>query len=144
MKVSIEVEGTERLQKIFARAAVDAGARKALEQSMFGFATKILNESKKMVPLDTGNLRNSGKVMDPKTSAGVIEVEVTYGGSAAPYAQIVHEDMTMDHSPANLTAVTKRPRRGQAKYLEIPVRANAPEFARSIAERYIRYFRRGA
>jgi hypothetical protein len=143
MKVSVEMEGGEQLQKIIDRAASDSGARAGLEQAMFGFATKILNESKKIIPIDTGSLRNSGRVEDPKVSNGVIEVAITYGGSGAPYAAIVHEDMTMDHSPSKLTAVTKRPRRGQAKFLEIPVMANAPSFARDIAARYARYIRRG-
>lgn len=143
MKVSVELEGTETLQKIIRRAAGDPQAKKALGQAMYGFATGILNESKKLVPVDTGSLRNSGTVSREKISANDIEVTISYGGAAAQYAQIVHEDMTMDHSPSKLTAVTKRPRRGQAKYLEIPVRAAAPNFVRSIATRYVNYFRRG-
>jgi hypothetical protein len=143
MKVSVDLDGSKTLLKIFERAAGDAEAKKALGQAMYGFATKVLNESKKLVPIDTANLRNSGMVSSQRISGDVIEVEISYGGSSAPYAAVIHEDMTLDHSPSKLTAVTKRPRRGQAKYLEIPVMAQAPSFARSIAARYARYFRRG-
>lgn len=143
MKVDIELEGTQRLLKIFERAGNDPEAKRALGQAMYGFATKVLNESKKLVPVDTANLRNSGMVSSQRIDGNVVEVEITYGGAAAPYAVIVHEDMTMDHSPSKPTAVTGRPRRGQAKFLEIPVMAQAPSFARSIAARYAQYFRRG-
>lgn len=143
MKVSVELDGAEKLEKIIRRAAGDPESKRALGQAMYGFATGILNESKKLVPVDTGNLRNSGLVSGQVIKGDTIEVTITYGGAAAQYAQIVHEDMTMDHSPSKLTAVTKRPRRGQAKYLEIPVMAAAPKFVRSIAIRYVNYFRRG-
>ncbi len=143
MKVSVELDGVERLEKIIRRAAGDPESKRALGQAMQGFATGILNESKKLVPLDTGALRNSGRVSAEKIDGNVIEVEISYGGAGAQYAQIVHEDMTMDHSPSKLTSVTKRPRRGQAKYLEIPVMAAAPRFIRSISIRYVNYFRRG-
>jgi hypothetical protein len=144
MKVSVDLEGSKNLLTIFERAGNDPEAKKALSQAMYGFATKVLNESKKIIPVDTGVLRNSGRVEAPTISNGVIEVAITYGGTGAKYAAVVHEDMTMDHSPSKLTAVTKRPRRGQAKFLEIPVMAQAPSFARSIGARYARYFRRGA
>ena len=143
MKVSVELEGAEVLEKIIRRAAGDPESKRALGQAMYGFATGILNESKKLVPVDTGALRNSGRVEDDKISGDVIEVAISYGGAAGQYAAIVHDDMTMDHSPSKLTAVTKRPRRGQAKYLEIPVMAAAPKFVRSIATRYVNYYRRG-
>jgi len=143
VKVEVELQGTQRLLNIFERAGRDPEAKKALGQAMYGFATKVLNESKKIVPLDTGNLRASGIVSNQRIDGDVVEVEISYGGPAAQYAGIIHEDMTLDHSPSKLTAVTKRPRRGQAKYLEIPVMAAAPTFARSIAARYARYFRRG-
>ena len=143
MKVSVDLDGTERLLKIFERAGNDPEAKRALGQAMYGFATKVLNESKKLVPLDTGTLRNSGMVSSQRIDGQVVEVEISYGGSSAPYALVIHEDMTLDHSPAKLTKVTKKPRRGQAKYLETPVMAQAPSFAREIAARYANYVRRG-
>lgn len=68
-----------------------------------------MSQSKQIVPVDTGTLRNSGFVELPTESDGLIKVEMGYGGAAAPYAVFVHEDMQAFH------------RVGQAKYLEDPV-----------------------
>ena len=43
------------------------------------------------VPVDTGNLRNSGTVLPPVMKGKTIEVTLGYGGSATPYAVVVHE-----------------------------------------------------
>jgi hypothetical protein len=139
----VELEGTEALQKILDNAD-DPAVRRGLGQAMFGFATKILNESKKLVPVDTGALRNSGKVEGPTVDSNGVEVEITYGGAGIQYAGVIHEDMSLSHSPTLNTAITKKPRRGQAKYLETPVKANEDDFARDVAVRYARYMRRGA
>lgn len=140
---SVELEGTEALQKILDNIE-DPDTRRGLGQAMHGFATKILNESKKLVPVDTGALRNSGMVEGPDVDGDGVEVAITYGGSSAQYAAVVHEDMSMSHSPTLNTKVTKKPRRGQAKYLEIPVKANEDNFARDVAIRFARFMKRGA
>jgi len=139
---SVELEGDEKLQKIIDNIE-DPNVRRALGQAMFGFATKILNESKKIVPVDTGTLRNSGKVEGPKVDSDSVEVEITYGGAASKYAGVIHEDMSLDHSPTKDTKITKKPRRGQAKYLEIPVKAQEDNFSRDVAVRFARAMRRG-
>lgn len=142
MNISLEMKGDESIRKIMDNIE-NPSVRRALGAAMQGFATKILNESKKLVPVDTGTLRNSGKVEGPKISEDSVEVEITYGGSAQAYAGVVHEDMTMDHSPSKMTKITKKPRRGQAKYLEIPVKANEDNFARDVSERFARAMKRG-
>lgn len=139
----VELEGTEALQKILNNID-DPDVRRSLGQAMYGFATKILNESKKLVPVDTGALRNSGMVEGPKVDSDGVEVEITYGGSGLQYAAVVHEDLSMSHSPTLMTKITKKPRRGQAKYLEIPVKAQEDNFARDVAVRFARAMRRGA
>lgn len=144
MRFDIQLEGDEELLKMFERASGSKEVQRALGQAIYGFGTQVLNESKKLVPVDTGNLRSSGQVSRPKISGDTIEVEITYGGPGAQYALVVHEDTTLDHSPTKRTAITKRPRRGQAKYLETPFMAQAPTFVRNIAARYAAYFRRGA
>lgn len=139
---SVELEGTKALRTILDNIE-DPGVRRNLGQAMFGFATKILNESKKLVPVDTGALRNSGMVEGPDVGSNDVEVSITYGGSSAQYAAVVHEDMSMSHSPTEMTKITKKPRRGQAKYLEIPVKAHEDSFARDVAVRFARAMRRG-
>lgn len=55
-------------------------------------AEAIMADSKvNYVPVDTGNLRNSGTVLMPKMTPKVVSVEFGYGGAAAPYAEVVHE-----------------------------------------------------
>ena len=138
---AIVFEGLDRLQRVMANATSPA-QQQALAQAVTGAANKVLNQSKKLVPVDTGVLRDSGRVENLKVSSTEISVEITYGGAASQYAGVVHEDMTMNHSPALKTIVTKRPRRGQAKYLEIPVMANRSKFFKSIIGRYVRYFKK--
>lgn len=139
----VEMEGIEALQKILDNVD-DPATRRGLGQAMHGFATKILNESKKLVPVDTGALRNSGMVEGPDVDSDGVEVAVTYGGSTIQYAGVIHEDMSLSHSPTLDTKITKKPRRGQAKYLEIPVKANEDNFARDVAIRFARFMKRGA
>ena len=139
--VAIYFEGLERLQRVMANATSPA-QQQALAQAVTGAANAVLNQSKKLVPVDTSVLRDSGRVENLKVSSTEISIEITYGGAASQYAWVVHEDMTMDHSPTLKTHVTKRPRRGQAKYLEIPVMANRKKFFKSVIGRYIRYFRK--
>lgn len=84
--------------------------------------TEIVREAKMLCPVETGNLRASGRV--ELLSAGVTSfgVNLSFGGEAGSgnvdgesnaadvdYAVIVHEDMTMRH-----------PNGGQAKFLEQP------------------------
>jgi len=75
-------------------------------------AELIMTASKQQyVPVDTGALRASGFIEPPVPTANGARITMGFGGSAAPYAMLVHEDLT------------KRHKVGQAKYLEIPFRA---------------------
>ena len=139
--VPIVFEGLDRLQRVIANATSPV-QQEALAKAVTGAAQAVLSQSKKLVPVDTGVLKDSGRVENLKMSSTMISIEITYGGAASQYAGVVHEDMSMNHSPALLTHVTKRPRRGQAKYLEIPVMANRKKFFKSIIGRYIRYFKK--
>jgi len=84
-------------------------------------AELTMTESKKEVPVDTGALRDSGFVDEPKISGGDISVRLGYGGVATKvnektgeitttYAVIVHEDMKAHHVV------------GKAKFLEDPIK----------------------
>lgn len=139
-RLSVEIEGMERLMRL-AKGAVSPAQQQALAQAVMGTAEQVLTQSKQLVPVDTTALKNSGRVENLKVSPDEVSVEITYGGPSAKYAWVVHEDMTMNHSPSLLTAVTKRPRRGQAKYLEIPVMAYRDKFVKAVIGRYSKYFR---
>jgi hypothetical protein len=130
VKVSVELKGQESLSRLFERAG--NAHRKALSQAMFKEAESILKESKEIVPVDFGVLKNSGRVEQPKITATGIEVEITYGGAASQYALIVHEDPNARHAEGK-----------SYKYLEIPVNNNADKFVDAVKDRYITYVRRG-
>ena len=130
MDVRVELDGADRLERLF-REATGPGQYKALAGAMFAEANTVLNESKKIVPVDTGTLKSSGKVSPPKVVEGAVEVEISYGGAASQYAGIVHEDPTAKHAPGKTF-----------KYLEIPVMAHQDKFVRAVMERFATYLRR--
>jgi hypothetical protein len=121
MKKLIEV--TERVD----------GGEQILAQAMYAEATTILNESKKIVPVATGNLRASGRVERPVTGKGRASVEITYGGAAAPYALIVHEvpPNTGGRWGTGLTHAAGK----SYKYLEMPVMAHKDKFVDGVRGR---------
>lgn len=128
MQVGIRLEGMDKLLRIVQRGG---DAPKYLEMALTSEANVVLNESKKIVPYRFGALKTSGRVERPKVSAESIEVEVTYGGSSAPYAVYVHE-------------IPKNYNHGkQYKYLETPAQAHAPVFTRKVKERLLTYLRQG-
>ena len=106
----IELYGTERLRAKLA-AAADAGPR-ILGAALYQEAEAVMTTSKEQyVPVDTGALRASGFVELPIYAGEGASVNFGFGGPGAPYAVVVHEDLTKRHPV------------GQAKYLEIPLRA---------------------
>jgi hypothetical protein len=130
VKGGIELKGMKKLIEITER--VDGGEQ-ILAQAMFAEATTILNESKKIVPVATGNLRASGRVERPVTGKGRASVEITYGGAAAPYALIVHEvpPNTGGRWGSGLTHAAGK----SYKYLEIPVMAHKDKFVDGVRGR---------
>lgn len=86
-----------------------AGAELKLE------ADGIMAQSKEIVPVDFGNLKNSGHVENPVISGTTATVDLGYGNAAVKYATPVHENLEANH-----------PGGGTAKYLEIPYKAALP------------------
>lgn len=128
------------LNKAIALANRVDGLGPVVERAIFSEATTVLNESKRIVPVATGNLRASGKVENPKSSGTAYSVEVTYGGAAAPYALFVHEippgsggrwGTGMNHKPGKVF-----------KYLESPALAHQDKFVRNVKARIADYLRR--
>ena len=101
----------------------------------------ILNKSKQLVPVDTGNLRASGRMRTQRLgSFGQVRVIVGYGGPAAPYALIVHENprsgKTGGRSPSGGKYKTWA-RVGQWKYLSTPFKERRPGMGRRIARKAV-------
>lgn len=130
MRVSMTLRGLDQIAKIADRASLTV--RPALAKAVFAEANSVLNESKKIVPVDTGALKSSGRVEPPQITGGGVSVQITYGGAAAPYALIVHEDPDARHKSGK-----------SYKYLEIPARARRPVFVQNVKERFMLYVRKG-
>ncbi len=84
-------------------------------------------ESRRRTPVDTGALRASTEVSKPDVEFGAafsdIEVTISVGGPAAPYAVAVHENLDAFHKV------------GRSKYLESTIMESAPFMQRRIAKR---------
>jgi hypothetical protein len=92
----------------------DAGGR-----SLYNIARGILSEAKKLVPIDTGDLQRSGKIIPIMLASGTKTYVVMF---SMPYAMKVHEDLSAFH------------RVGQAKYLEVPFRMASSTIKRQLAD----------
>jgi hypothetical protein len=142
MKASVKLEGLDALAKVYSAAQKPPAY---LARAITSEARVVLNESKKIVPVKLGTLRSSGTVEKPVITPTRASVTVSYGGSSAPYALIVHE------VPPNTggrwgTGYNHKPGKS-FKYLEIPANAHREKFLRGVKQRLIGYLmenRKGA
>lgn len=103
-----------------------AVAHAAVAAGLFAEGTRIMGDSKKLTPVITGNLRSSGTVFPPTLNArGNLEVELGYGGPAAPYAIRVHENPNAGVGSGV----------GQWKFLEQPFREHSQGMSGRIMNR---------
>ena len=73
-----------------------------------------------LVPFDTGALSRS-QTTSVETVGKNIVGEIGYGGPAAPYALVQHEDLTLSHPPKSKGGGPVAPGQGRGpKYLEYP------------------------
>lgn len=82
-----------------------------------------LTEAKQRTPVDTGALRASGYLTEPAVNGKRIDLEIGFGGPAAPYAVYVHERLDVHHPV------------GEPKFLERTLLESAPHMAGRIAAR---------
>lgn len=129
MDFSFELEGADSLARLFTKVS-EVGQTNALKEAMYAEAATVLEESKRIVPVDLGDLKRSGTVEAPTVSGDQIEVAITYGGEASEYALIVHEDMNARHKDGQ-----------SAKYLEKPFMAHQDKFVRNVTMRVAQYIR---
>ncbi len=106
--------------------------------ALYREGTRIMNRSKsEFVPVDTGNLRGSGYVSLPEIEGSSVSVEIGYGGAAAPYAAVVHENPRAGRT-GGVSPQGKKYKHyaqvGQWKYLEQPVNEARDGFNQRIAD----------
>jgi hypothetical protein len=121
----------KRKLKALGPAALDAA-----KGSLYRSAEKIMTTSKESyVPVDTGNLRESGHVALPQVKKNEVIQVLGFGGPAGTgnyanqtnakdvgYAIVVHEDPDAVHPV------------GQWKYLEEPARKAIPEIVKDLKD----------
>ena len=90
---SIEIINIEKLINLLRKGG--AGAQQALFQSLYAEAQIAFAESQEEVPVDKGHLRNSGQAHGIRVNrfGDTLEITLGYGGVAASYALVVHEDL---------------------------------------------------
>ncbi len=109
--IDIKVRGLKETNR--ALRGLGPKGTKALESALFTIAeTEILANAKDQVPVDQSPLKTSGNVALPVTTPQGTFVEIFFGGPAAPYALIQHENLVFRHTPGQ-----------KAKYLEDPFNA---------------------
>lgn len=106
MKTYVEKGGLERVLKTIAKQK--AGLAVNIREGLLKIAQLVYIRSQKYVPVDTGVLKASGKVVDNGKEGFGAEVAVIY---EAPYAIYVHERTDISHAEPT-----------QAKYVERAVR----------------------
>lgn len=87
--------------QVFTEGMLRAAAGALREEHELGMA-----EAKRRTPVDTGTLRASGTVFPTEVSGSTLVSRGGFGGAAAGYAVIVHENLTARHPS------------GQAKFYE--------------------------
>jgi len=104
---------------------VERKVRQKVIEGMEKVINDLTRRSKRLAPLDTGNLRGSGfGEVDATGSDEVIGTVIFNAGvddNGNSYALIQHENMAFRH-----------PRGGQAKYLEQPLNENRDKYKQFI------------
>lgn len=117
----IKISGVDNVRRSLRRKA-ETG-QSSLEAALYREGEEIMAKSKRITPVDTGNLRATGHVRPPERTGTLVFVRLGFGGPAAPYAVYVHEGTHL-----NFTV-------GQAKFLEEPIRRARRGFTKRIADR---------
>ena len=119
----VKITGVNDLKRILKTA--DFKIRMAANVEIHKIASAILSESKGLVPFHDGILRGSGHLRSGGAASKVVMSQtVEYGGPAAPYALIQHENEDYFH-PAKARGGTTTGIPGEtraAKYLEMPAK----------------------
>ncbi len=126
---NITLVGADKVRNLLARGGsigVDVLVRVLRDDSLIAF-----RNSQMMTPHATGVLRASGVVKPPTVNGTSVEIVMGYGGAASAYALYQHENTNLNHpDPSNPHSDPK----GQAKYLEKPVRDQTRGLARRLRD----------
>ena len=122
MKVTVKWIGLKEFQATLKLGKKGLG----IETSTALYASlkdRVLPRCVAATPLMTGELRKTVRVMKPEVVKRSIEGGITAGSETVDYAGYVHENLSARHAV------------GQAKYIEQPMREEAPFIRADVARR---------
>jgi hypothetical protein len=97
---------------------------KSIAASLQKQCEKTMTRSKRdFCPVRDGTLMGTGHVSKVKVTRKSISCVLAYGGPSAPYAEEQHERLDFTH-----------PGKGQAKYLEQPLKEDSGKYMSAIAK----------
>lgn len=121
----VQVVGVDKVIRRLERIR-DAQGR-AVERGLLRAGLFLQRESQKVVPVDTGALRNSART---RKEGGGFKT-VVYVGYTQTYAIFVHEMVHLRHRTGKI-----------AKYLEVPYRRNRQRIMQIVLDEYRRAYNR--
>ena len=135
---SCNIDGIEDLK---AKLLVNGPkARQAVKVELYQFAEEVMTDSKAVVPVLTGALMGTGKVMPAVESGDDISVTMGYGDEAVGYALIVHEmldERRFDSETFQMLNPIHWTRPGSGpKFLENPLKAKQDSLPGRIGTAY--------
>jgi ABC-type tungstate transport system permease subunit len=102
---TLELAGLEAMIQRLQRLATSP--LPAVREALRTEGNQIIRMANTLVPVDTGLLRSTGHVEEPRQQGPVVTVAVGYGQGMAPYAARIEFDVTLNH-----------PHGGQAHFLQ--------------------------
>jgi cation transport ATPase len=121
LKIAIDIKGRAEMER--AIRVLGGNGPKAMAAALWNEGTRIMNQAKDLVPVDTTALQGSGMVDFPVISGSDVSVKMGFGGAASAYAKVQHEELSYYHKPPT-----------QAKYLEQPLREAAEDMGFRLAK----------
>lgn len=109
-KQQFKIRGMDKLKRQLKKMGTSTRLIQEGARALVLAAEGVMNESKRIVPVDTGALRSSGQVKTPRITKRKVIVELGYGDSSVDYATRVHDNVNLRHEPP-----------GQSKFLEKPL-----------------------
>lgn len=136
--MNVRITGTEDVMR--ALQALAAKVPSAIERALREESEVVMTEAKQLVPVEVGVLKGTGFVGPVQRRGDVYRADLAFGGPAAGYAEVQHEDETLNHTGTHYSSRLRRryERTGQAKYLEQPVMEAQPGFAERMRDRIAR------
>lgn len=119
----IELIGFEALERLTSAQQSDM-VHRAVGMGLMQEAQLMMRDSLRMVPVDSGTLRRSNRILPLFREAGQWTVLMGYGGAASGYALEQHENPDYKHTEGK-----------SWKYLEIPVKRRVPDLELRLAAR---------